>query len=48
LIPVTDVAGLEHGHHARATDSPTAQGLTAIAAARVAAAPLVDELTDAP
>lgn len=48
LIPVTDVAGLEHGHHARATDSPTAQGLTAIAAARVAAAPLVDEMTDAP
>ena len=42
-VPVTDERGLEHGHHERVEDSTTSAGLTAIAAARVASFPLVDD-----
>jgi 3',5'-cyclic AMP phosphodiesterase CpdA len=43
LVPVADSVGLETAHARRAADSTTARGLTGIAAARLAAAPLVDE-----
>lgn len=43
LVPVADEVGLESAHAKRATDSTTARGLTGIAAARLAAMPLVDE-----
>jgi 3',5'-cyclic AMP phosphodiesterase CpdA len=43
MIPVVDESSLERGHHERSMDSITARGLTAIAAARVASFPLVDE-----
>ncbi|QLH76078.1 metallophosphoesterase [Halosimplex rubrum] len=43
LVPVADSIGLETAHARRAADSATARGLTGIAAARLAAAPLVDE-----
>ncbi|QPV61235.1 metallophosphoesterase [Halosimplex litoreum] len=43
LVPVADSVGLETAHARRAADSATARGLTGIAAARLAAAPLVDE-----
>jgi len=43
LVPVADGVGLETAHARRAADSATARGLTGIAAARLAAAPLVDE-----
>lgn len=46
LIPIADEIGLEYGHAARSGDSTTARGLTAIAAARLASFPLVDETTD--
>lgn len=42
-IPITDETGLEQAHHNRVRDSSTSAGLTAIAAARVASFPLVDE-----
>lgn len=45
LVPVADETGLENAHHVRSTDSATARGLTAIAAARLARFPLVDEST---
>jgi len=43
LVPVADDTGMEYGHRARSTDSVTARGLTAIAAARLARFPLVDQ-----
>ena len=43
LVPVADGIGLETAHARRAADSATARGLTGIAAARLAAFPLVDE-----
>ncbi|WP_415379252.1 metallophosphoesterase family protein [Halosimplex sp. TS25] len=43
LIPVADDTGLESAHARRVDDSPTARGLTSVAAARLAAFPLVDE-----
>jgi 3',5'-cyclic AMP phosphodiesterase CpdA len=43
FVPVTDRVGLEMAHSRRAADSPTARGLTAIAAARLASFPLVSE-----
>ncbi|WP_436908598.1 metallophosphoesterase family protein [Halosimplex marinum] len=43
LVPVADSLGLETAHARRVADSATARGLTGIAAARLAAAPLVDE-----
>lgn len=43
FVPVADETGLEMGHARRTGDSTTARGLTAIAAARVASFPLVDE-----
>lgn len=43
LVPVADVTGLELAHNIRGNDSVTAQGLTSIAAARLARFPLVDE-----
>jgi len=43
LVPVTDRSGMAYGHRARSGDSVTARGLTAIAAARLATFPLVDE-----
>lgn len=42
FVPVADTDGLEYAHNARSTDSVTARGLTAIAAARIASFPLVD------
>lgn len=42
LVPVADTDGLELAHEQRATDSPTARGLTAIGAARLVALPLVE------
>lgn len=43
LVPVADQDGLELAHDRRASDSPTARGLTSIGAARVASMPLVVE-----
>ncbi|ELZ28920.1 metallophosphoesterase [Halosimplex carlsbadense 2-9-1] len=43
LVPVADSIGLETAHARRTGDSATARALTGIAAARLAAAPLVDE-----
>jgi Icc protein len=43
LVPVADSIGLETAHARRVADSATARGLTGIAAARLAAFPLVDE-----
>jgi 3',5'-cyclic AMP phosphodiesterase CpdA len=43
FVPVADEAGLGMAHARRTADSVTARGLTAIAAARVASFPLVDE-----
>ncbi len=43
FVPVADETGLGMAHERRAADSVTSRGLTAIAAARVAAFPLVDE-----
>lgn len=47
LVPVADDEGLAMAHARRAADSTTGRGLTTIAAARLAAFPLVDEQTDA-
>ena len=46
LVPVADTDGLELAHEKRATDSPTARGLTSIGAARLAALPLVERRTE--
>jgi hypothetical protein len=46
LVPVADSDGMAYGHRARSGDSVTARGLTAIAAARLATFPLVDESGD--
>jgi len=43
FVPVADDIGLERAHTRRIADSETARGLTAIAAARMARFPLVDE-----
>lgn len=43
FVPVADDSGLENAHARRVADSETARGLTAIAAARMARFPLVDE-----
>ncbi|MFC7141146.1 metallophosphoesterase family protein [Halosimplex aquaticum] len=43
LVSVADDTGLESAHARRVADSPTARGLTSVAAARLAAFPLVDE-----
>ncbi|WP_436925605.1 metallophosphoesterase family protein [Halosimplex amylolyticum] len=43
LVPVADDTGLESAHARRVGDSPTARGLTSVAAARLARFPLVDE-----
>jgi 3',5'-cyclic AMP phosphodiesterase CpdA len=43
FVPVADADGLGMAHQRRAADSTTARGLTAIAAARVASFPLVDQ-----
>lgn len=43
LVPAADEVGLERGHAERTGDSVTSRGLTAIAAARLASFPLVDE-----
>lgn len=43
FVPVADEAGLGLAHARRSADSVTSRGLTALAAARVASFPLVDE-----
>ncbi|QSG10635.1 3',5'-cyclic AMP phosphodiesterase CpdA [Halapricum desulfuricans] len=43
LVPVADETGLEMAHARRSADSTTARGLTAIAAARIASLPLIDD-----
>ncbi|ESP88109.1 metallophosphoesterase family protein [Candidatus Halobonum tyrrellensis] len=43
FVPVADEAGLGRAHALRTADSVTSRGLTALAAARVASFPLVDE-----
>ncbi|WP_284013801.1 metallophosphoesterase family protein [Halobaculum litoreum] len=43
FVPVADFDGMVVGHRERSTDSVTARGLTAMAAARLAQFPLVEE-----
>jgi len=43
FVPVADHEGLREAHRIRSTDSATARGLTAMAATRRAAFPLVED-----